>query len=401
MTTFRPANEHELGDCLTHALADKQTLDVRGRGTKRGLGRDMQTDHVLDMSGFSGITLYEPEELILQARAGTPLAEIETALTAHKQELAFEPCDLGPLLRGVAGEGSVGGMFACNLSGPRRIKAGAARDHFLGVTAYSGRAEMFKAGGRVVKNVTGYDLCKLLANSYGTLCVMTDVTVKVLPAAEKTRTVLVFGLDDTAGVAVLTKALASAHEISAAAHLPADVAGRSSVSHVRNAGTSVTAIRVEGPARSVAHRCEALRKLLGAGEELHSQNSKVFWCELRDVHPFVDDPRAVWRISVAPQAGPAVGVALKGLGDVSVFYDWGGGLLWAAMLPGVSPLDIRAEVTAVGGGHAMLVRGDSELRKTIPVFEPQKPALAGLTRRIKDAFDPQRILNPGRLAPDS
>jgi glycolate oxidase FAD binding subunit len=399
MTILRPSTENELHECLAHALAKRQTLDVRGRGSKTALGRAMQTDHVLDMSAFAGITLYEPEELILQARAGTPVADIEAALVPNRQELAFEPSDLGPLLNGAADLGSVGGLLACNLSGPRRIKAGAARDHFLGVTAYSGRAELFKAGGRVVKNVTGYDLCKLLANSYGTLCVMTDVTLKVLPSAEKTRTVLIYGLDDTGGVAALTKALGSPHEISAAAHLPVDVAARIAVPHVESAAASVTAVRIEGPARSVAHRCAEVRKFFAHTEELHSANSAAFWRAVRDVQPFVGDPRAVWRISVAPQAGPAIGAALRAMDDATLFYDWGGGLIWAAVMPGIGAEEIRAEIDLVGGGHAMLVRGDAAMRSGA-VFQPQKPALAALTRRVKDAFDPHRVLNPGRIAPD-
>lgn len=402
---LRPQSDHDLAQHIAGALAEKMPLEVRGRGSKLGLGRPVQAARVLDLSGLSGITLYEPEELFLQARPATHLAEVEAALSKNNQELAFEPCDLGPLLGGVAGAGSLGGALACNLSGPRRIKAGAARDHFLGVSAYSGRAELFKAGGRVVKNVTGYDLCKLLANSYGTLCVMTSVTVKVLPAAEKTRTVLALGLDDATAIAALTAALASSHEISGAAHLPASIAARSKVDFVGTAATSVTALRIEGPAASVAHRCAAVRGLIGGAEELHSQNSRIFWRELRDVEPFVGDPRAVWRISVAPQAGPALGNALRGLGAVEVFYDWGGGLLWAAVplaSDGIAgdalAAAIRAAVAAAGGGHAMLVRAPEDMRLQVPVFQPQPEGLAALTRRVKTAFDPSGILNPGRIA---
>jgi glycolate oxidase FAD binding subunit len=397
--TFQPETEEQLADIVAQALADNETLDVRGRGSKQTLGCPTKTNHVLDLAKFSGIVFYEPEELVIQVRAGTPMAEIEAVLAENKQEFAFEPCDLGPLLGGQSGQGSIGGALACNLSGPRRIKAGAARDHFLGVSAYSGRGELFKAGGRVVKNVTGYDLCKLLANSYGTLCVMTTVTLKVLPAAEKSRTILVRGLDETQGIAALTKALASSHEVSAAAYLPQAVAARSDVAYVRDAAASVTAVRVEGPVESAAHRCMALRQLLGASEELHSHNSLTFWRELRDVKPFVNDPRTVWRISVAPQAGPQVGKALRALG-AEYFYDWGGGLLWAAMpdLVDAGAGVVRGAVAAAGGGHAMLVRAPANIREKVAVFQPQNEAVAALTRRIKIAFDPNRIFNPGRIA---
>ena len=175
-----------------------KTLEVIGRGTKRAIGRAAQWDATLELSALSGVTLYEPEELVLSAKAATPLAEIEALVAASNQELAFEPMDYGPLLGGSAGAGTIGGALAANLSGPRRIKAGAARDHFLGFTAVSGRGETFKSGGRVVKNVTGYDLCKLLAGSWGTLAAMTEVTVKTLPSAETEETLLLLARDDAA-----------------------------------------------------------------------------------------------------------------------------------------------------------------------------------------------------------
>jgi len=184
---LKPRDAKDVEAAVAWALAEVKTLEIVGHGSKRGIGRAAQWDLSLDLSDLSGVTLYEPEELVLSARAGTPLAEIETLLAAHNQELAFEPMDYGPVFGAPAGCGTIGGTIAANLSGPRRIKAGAARDHFLGVSAVSGRAETFKSGGRVVKNVTGYDLCKVLAGSHGTLAVMTDVTVKVLPRAETER----------------------------------------------------------------------------------------------------------------------------------------------------------------------------------------------------------------------
>jgi glycolate oxidase FAD binding subunit len=361
----------------------------------------------IDLSGLTGITLYEPEELVLSARAGTPLAEIEAALAAERQQLAFEPGDLGPLWGGDAGQGSIGGMLACNLAGPRRIKAGAARDHFLGFSAVSGRGEAFKSGGRVVKNVTGYDLCKLLAGSHGTLALMTHVTVKVMPAAEKTRSVLLLGLDDKDARAAMTRALQSSHEVSGAAHLPAAIAARSAVSYVAQAGGAVTAIRVEGPGPSVDYRCAALRRELadlGESEELHSMNSGALWRELRDVAPFVGRPeRPVWRISVAPQDGASLAAAVARDLDAEYFYDWGGGLIWLA--PAGASEDAGAEIlraalsTVAGafGGHATLIRAPAKVRTAVPVFQPQEPAMAALTERVKDSFDPKRVLNPGRM----
>jgi glycolate oxidase FAD binding subunit len=331
------------------------------------------------------------------------LLEIEKALAEERQMLAFEPPDLGPLLGGEAGKATLGGIVACNLSGPRRIKAGAARDHFLGFEAVSGRGEAFKAGGRVVKNVTGYDLCKLIAGSYGTLAVMSALTVKVLPAPEKTRTVLIEGLDDAKAGAAMAAGLGSAHEVSGAAHLPAALAARSGVSYVSQAGGAVTALRVEGPGPSVEHRCAALREALGGGgptEELHGHNSSAFWREVRDVSFFADsDERIVWRISVPPSDGAGVVAAIAAAGiTTEALYDWGGGLIWLAMplSDDAGAAAVRAAV-ATSGGHATLFRAPADIRAAVEVFQPQEVALAALTARLKENFDPRGVLNPGRM----
>ena len=256
-----PKSHDDILDAVRWAVAEMAPLEIVAGGTKRGWGKPLRTNHVLDLSAIAGIRLYEPEELILQARAATPLAEVEAALAEHGQQLAFEPPDLGPLFGRPAGQQTLGGALMANLAGPRRIKAGAARDHFLGFIGVSGRGETFKSGGRVMKNVTGYDLCKLMAGSFGTLAVLSEVTVKVLPAGEKTRTVLVAGLDDERAAAAMAAALNSSHEVSGAAHLPAGIAVRSAVGYVRDPGAAVTAVRVEGPGPSVEHRCAALRDL--------------------------------------------------------------------------------------------------------------------------------------------
>src|SRR5438034_7283536 len=221
---FTPRDQKDVAAAVEWALAGGKTLEIVGGGSKREIGRAAQWDLTLDLSGLSGVTLYEPEELVLSAKAGTPLAEIEELVASRDQELAFEPMDYGPVLGRSMGRGTLGGALATNLSGPRRIKAGAARDHFLGVTAVTGRAETIKSGGRVVKNVTGYDLCKLLAGSWGTLAAMTDITVKVLPRAETEATVLITGLDDAHACAAMAAAMGSSCDVSGAAHLPDHVA---------------------------------------------------------------------------------------------------------------------------------------------------------------------------------
>src|SRR5579872_6784853 len=312
---LKPRDTAEVAEAVNWALAGGKTLEVIGHGSKRAIGRAAQWDATLELSALSGVTLYEPAELVLSAKAGTPLADIE-ALTAEKgQQLAFEPMDYGPLLGGAAGGSTIGGVLAANLSGPRRVKAGAARDHFLGVNAVSGRGESFKSGGRVVKNVTGYDLCKLLAGSWGTLAVMTDVTIKTLPRAETEETILAFGLDDAAAGKLMTAVMGSFADASAAAHVPASATVR--IGSVAGARGAVTAFRLEGVAPSVAHRKEVVERLAGAYGALGllaEAPSRAFWRAIRDVVPFAANGPAgacdVWRISTAPARGHEIGRAL-------------------------------------------------------------------------------------------
>src|SRR3984957_11478467 len=285
--SLKPRDAKEVEQPIGWALAEGKTLELIGRGTKRAIGRAAQWDATLDLSGLSGVTLYEPEELVLSAKAGTPLAEIEALVAASRQELAFEPMDYGMLLGGGSGAGTIGGAIAANLSGPRRIKAGAARDHFLGVGAVSGRGETFKSGGRVVKNVTGYDLCKLIAGSWGTLAAMTDVTIKTLPRAETEQTMLVLNLDEVTARKVMAAAMGSYGDVSAAAHLPAAAAPR--IAETAAAQTAMTAFRLEGVAPSVAQRKTVLEKLLspfGSLGTLGDAPSRAFWRAVRDVIPF-------------------------------------------------------------------------------------------------------------------
>jgi glycolate oxidase FAD binding subunit len=401
--TLKPRDEKEIGDALRWALAEDKTLEIVGHGTKRIVGRAAQTDITLDLSATSGIQLYEPEELILSARAGTPLAEIEAALADNNQELAFEPMDCGPLLGGEPGRGTLGGLIAANLSGPRRIKSGAVRDFALGVHCVSGRGEAFKAGGRVVKNVTGYDLPKFIAGSWGTLAVMTEITIKVLPRAETSETLLVLGLGDTRAVEAMSLAMGSSCEVSGAAHLPEDTAARipvNTVSAIAAAGKAVTALRLEGIPVSIAYRKAKLEQLMspfGALVSLGGGDSLAFWRAVRDVVPYADGTlNPVWRISAAPSDAPRIGAAIRTATRAKVFYDWAGGLIWAAMPTKIAE-EWAVRSALAGKGHALLMRAEPAVRASAHVFEPLDPGLAALSRRLKDSFDPNGILNPGRM----
>ena len=395
--TLKPRDAKEVEDAVKWALGNDKALELLGQGTKRVLGRPSQTDITLDLSSLSGVTLYEPAELVLSAKAGTPLAEIEVLLDKNNQQLDFEPMDYGPLLGNAAGEGTLGGAIATNLSGPRRIKAGAARDHFLGVTSVTGRGETIKSGGRVVKNVTGYDMCKVLAGSWGTLAAMTDITIKVLPKPETEATVVFEGLDDERACAAMAAAIGSSCDVSAAAHLPDHVA---SYFDGLPSPEAATVLRLEGVAPSVAHRKESLAALMkpfGPVALLSEAHSKALWRSVRQVRPFaVSQERPLWRISTAPGKGFEVAAAITPAAQM--FYDWGGGLIWVAM-PFADEPDagsIRRAVAALGG-HATLVRAPAAIRASVAVFEPQGAGLAALSKRVKDGFDPKGVLNPGRM----
>ena len=387
MTDFRPTTTSEFEAIVAEAMAREEPLELVGGGSKRGLGRPLQLPHRLDLSAFAGISLYEPEELVLTAGAATAMAAIEAALDDKRQMLAFEPPDWRALLGATDTVPTIGGTLACNLAGPRRIRQGAARDHFLGFHAVSGRGEAFKAGGRVVKNVTGYDLPKLIAGSYGTLAALIEVTVKVLPRPEATRSLVLKSLDDEAARRAMSAALASSHEVSGAAHLP-DAVSRSGAR---------TLLRLEGPGPSVEARVRALADELasrGAIEVLGDADSHEAWHAVRDATPFAAlSDRAVWRVSVAPTEGPAVAARVAEAMDARHYFDWGGGLVWLAV-KGAEDGGASVIRAAYASGHATLIRGSQALRLAVPVFEPQPPALAA---RVRDGFDPRHILNRGRM----
>jgi glycolate oxidase FAD binding subunit len=401
--TLRPRTPKDVEDAVQWALSRGAALELVGNASKRTIGRPAQSDLTLDLSGLAGVLLYEPEELVLSAQAGTPLNDIEALLAAHGQHLAFEPIDYGPLLAGASSRGTIGGTLAANLSGPRRIAAGAARDHFLGFEAVSGRGEVFKSGGRVVKNVTGYDLCKLIAGSWGTLAALTTVTIKTLPRPQTQATVWVAGLDDATAVRAMTAAMATTCDVSGAAHLPAAVAGRMVLGEVVGAGRSLTLFRLEGVAPSVAHRKTVLTAAMKAFGEAQASDEIVtrnVWRAVRDVTPLAATreaaARPVWRIVTAPARGAEVVRALGA--EAEALYDWAGGLVWV-MLPASDDAGaalVRGAVSA-RGGQATLIRAPAAIRASVDVFAPQEAGLAGLTKRVKQGFDPNGVPNPGRM----
>ena len=388
MTDIVPTSaEAAIAATILAAARTSEPLLIQGNGTKAGMLRPVQAARVLSTAGLSGITLYSPSELIISALAGTPLPEIEAALAEKGQQLTAEPPDLSRIFGAIGKLQTIGGVTATNLSGPRRVAWGAMRDHVMGIRAVSGRGEIIHSGGRVLKNVTGLDLCKLFTGSHGTLGVITEVTLKVLPAAETSGTLVLPGLDARAAVAILSAALGSPYGISGAAWLP----------EFEGFTGAVGFVRIEDFAASVTYRTEKLRGELGipGTDILDAAASRAVWKAIRDVAP-LPVAEAVWRVSVRPSAGPDVldAVAPAGIGG---FLDWGGGLVW---LSGPASLEAQRAVEAAAsasGGIWMLLRAPDSLRNAVDVVPPEVPALAAITRRVKGALDPAGILNPGRL----
>lgn len=390
MTVHTPRDEADAVSIVLDAAARRAPLCVAGSGTKAAIGRPAQTEATLSAAGLSGVTLYEPSELVISARAGTPLADVQRTLAEKGQELAFEPMDYRALL-GSKGEPSIGAVAAANLSGPRRIMAGAARDGLIGVRFVNGRGEAVKSGGRVMKNVTGLDLVKLMGGSWGTLGFLTEVTFKVLPRAERTATLVFRGLDDRQAVDALSLALASPFEVTGAAHIPA----------LEQVGAS-TLIRIEGFSFSIDYRLTELRRLLrqfGSPEILERKGADALWQAVRDVTLLAEPrERAIWRVSTAPTRGPDLTALVARSADARWYFDWGGGLIWIStdVQGDAGAGAIRSAVRSIGG-HATLIRAPDEVRASIDVFEPPSEAVMRITAGIKASFDPSGILNPGRM----
>jgi glycolate oxidase FAD binding subunit len=404
--TLKVRDAKDVEQAVRAAIASDQPLEIVGHGSKRLIGQPMATNALLDLSALNAVTSYEPNELIITVQAGAPLADVKSLIDSKNQQFAFEPVDTEMLL-GISGGGTVGGMIGAGLAGPRRVQAGAARDHLLGAHAVSGFGDSFKAGGRVVKNVTGYDLCKLLAGSWGTLAVMTEVTLKVMPRPESERTLVVRGLNDVTANRAMTAALGSPFDVSGAAHVP-NSSLRAALGGLGNIGSpheALTLLRLEGITSSAAHRAAALAELLspfGAAEILEDAASAAIWNSVRDVEPFAAKGALgawpVWRIVCPPASGGALGERLARDTGGDVIYDWGGGLIWAALPPKADAQAalVRPRVDAVGG-HAMLLRASDAVRRNVDVFHPPSSGVAALSERVRHSFDPKSILNRGRM----
>lgn len=365
---MRPTTTHELARIIAEAAGSGRKLELRGGASKADVGAPHQAE-VVDMTGFSGILDYDPAELVLTAGAGTPLAEIEAAVAERGQMLAFEPFDHGPIFGRPAGSATLGGVVAAGVSGSRRLSRGAARDHLLGFKAVSGRGEAFVGGGKVVKNVTGYDLSKVVAGSWGRLAALTEVTVKVMPRPPETLSLAVEAPDLATAVAQMSAAMGSKADPAAAAQEP-----------------GLTVIRLEGFGPSVEARRAMLQALWPDLRALTEDEAASFWARLRNPLP---GAKMLWRISVPPSRAPSVVEALGGRWLV----DWAGGLVWS----GCDDAAAARQAAGAAGGHALLLRAPEAVRAQVPALPPQPPGVEALETRVRRAFDPAGVFETGRF----
>jgi glycolate oxidase FAD binding subunit len=399
---YMPSDEAELASFVEAAKAGNYPLEICGFRSKREAGRPVNPAAVVSTAKLSGITFYEPGELVISAKAGTPLHEIEAALARKNQELPFEPADFSRLYGPDPLAASLGSVAALNISGPRRILRGAARDYLLGIRAVNGEGVSIKAGGRVKKNVTGVDLVKALCGSWGTLAVLTELTFKVLPKAREAQSILFFGLSDEAGVGVMSEAMGTPYEVSGTIHLHGSLAGRLSDAEIASENMALTALRVEGAPESVAYRMENLRRQLSPFGEtygLDHQRSRNFWADIRSLAFLsANFERPLWRITVAPSKAAQIVRALSAFFDFSAAYEWSGGLLWLETPPSseASVTELR-RVLAEFEADSTLMRAPRPVRSSIEVFHPLPLTKMKLVQAIKKAFDPAGVLNPGRM----
>ncbi|MEQ1754835.1 MAG: glycolate oxidase subunit GlcE [Micropepsaceae bacterium] len=391
MTLLTPATDDQLVEAIKSANQNNSPLEIIGGGSKRSVGRK-PFGRPISMSAFSGITSYEPEEMVITAQAGTSLLEIESALRSQGQCLAFEPPSSTTLWSEKGAAATIGGTIAAAVSGPRRFAVGAARDHLLGFRAVNGKGELFKGGGKVVKNVTGYDLPKLAAGSFGTLFAMTEVTLRTFPAARATIGVSIPGLEMATGLACLRKLSMSPLEPTGLSYLPRESARQAfGIQH------SLTLIRFEGDRAGASARAADAVAMVGTSAEIvDDEMTIVRFRAIADAAPLLDDNADIWRLSIPPTEA---GNAISKLSPTRYLADWAGGLLWLQMPTQYNPATIHA-VAASNGGHATWVRRQQDATDLEDVFPPMDAATTVLTARLKQAFDPGRVLNRGRMYKD-
>jgi glycolate oxidase FAD binding subunit len=392
-----PKNDVQISDAVYVAAEKNAPFEIVARGSKRAMGRPVATQTILDTSAISGIVKYEPEELVLSVRAATPMKEIEAALAERNQMLGFEPADWGPLFGGPAGAGTIAGAVATNAAGSRRVRAGAVRDHVIGCRFVNGWGEGVKAGGQVIKNVTGFDLPKLMCGAFGTLGVLAEITLRVTPKPAQTATFVLRNCAPKEGLAALRRAAGLPIDATGLSYLPAEVLASQATGIT--GGNGAAFIRIEGTKPALEEKLALLRHAF-AGEDravLDDERTTALFRWIGEGAAFAGWGTDLWRLFVPQSAAHEALTQSK----AQVWYaDWAGGVLWLG-LPANEQTSARLrQITMTVGGQASLMRGAESARASLAVFEAEAPARAELTRAVKAAFDPKRLFNPGRMYKD-
>ena len=402
-----PENEKEVSNLIKKFYKSNIPVELVGSGSKRKIGRMLQCAKTLNLSKLNGIIEYLPEELYIKVKAGTKIDKIINELKKNKQELAFEPIDFGYLFKGKSDCGTAAGQVACNISGPRRFKVGSTRDHILGFRAVNGRGEIIKSGGTVVKNVTGYDLSKLICNSFGTLAVLTEITFKVLPSSEESKTLVIHNLKMDSASEYLEKAISSSNEVSGASFLPIEPICKNCEMNIENTfklndlkyGGSFTAFRIEGLKQSIIERLDNLKKELKVQEldisVLENLQSEIFWNKIKNLEFFSATKNNILRIVIPPSE--CINLIYELPSNFKYFLDWGGAVIWveACEISEKKFESIRKRVIK-HKGHIAMIKYSDHLPYVEDVFTINSIRF-NISQNIKKSFDPKRILNPGKM----
>ena len=399
--TFKPQTRKEISEIIKFCYKKNIPLEINGLKSKNKIGRNFQAEKTLDLSNYSGIIEYKPEELYIKVKSGTPIKEIISELDKNNQQLAFEPNDFGFLFSGDSNEGSIGGVVACNFSGARRFKSGSVRDHLLGVQGINGKGETIKSGGTVVKNVTGYDLCKLLTGSFGTLSVLTELSIKVLPKPEISKTLIINNPHLKKALEYLSITLSSTIDPSGGVFYPEHYRKNFIFNNLTQEGALI-GIRVEGPSNSVDIRIEKLCKELDILNNefsiLDQEQSNIFWEKTRKLQVFTSLKENLLRVIVPPSETFEVIQKLKNY-EINYFLDWGGSLIWL-QIEKISTKILKEikETVHKAKGYLTVIKIEEDMKASIDIFTVD-PIKYKISEKIKKSFDPKRILNPGKMYP--
>ena len=402
-----PQNEREVSTFIKKFYKSTIPLELVGLGSKKKIGKALQCAKTLNLSKLNNIIEYLPEELYIKVEAGTPIKKIEEELKKNKQQLAFEPIDFGSLLNNKSDYGTAGGQVACNISGPRRLKVGSVRDHLLGFRGVNGRGEIIKSGGTVVKNVTGYDLSKLMCGSYGTLAALTEVTFKILPSPEENKTLVIHNQKIESALYYLESSISSSNDISGAIYLPKEPSVSGCVMNIENTfklndlkqDGSITAIRIEGSKNSINYRIENLINKLRIEKLnisiLETHQSKIFWDKVKNLEFFFNSKNSILRVVIPPSEGVNLNYQLSN--KFKYYLDWGGALIWMEVFELSEEMfeSIRRKVVKLGG-YITMIKNSDYLPYVEDVFTINRDRF-NISQKIKKSFDPKRILNPGKM----